>query len=283
MTKKYQLILLIFLLSRCQAQTNTLNEKLETLNTCNRQVYGSTKYIEKLPSYICIPKGYIIDDYIRLASLDSNNNEFFLAIKYNKREDDQIDGDSTTWEFYIRSAPDTIFTLRQKLNNIVPPFLKDYGLEYVVAHPLADSIFNSYPLRVSHHLSFVVRNDTLHLSYKFDDSYGKTFVFIYNKLRSNWFLENVQYFIGELPIYWWRENEFYYPLNDQLMVIEERKPKKNVSIDKFDLKEAFRYRQKEWMHITEHIDDMDKSKAKTILDVDFKKCEQIRLPESWSY
>ncbi|HEY9049068.1 MAG TPA: hypothetical protein VIN08_24375, partial [Ohtaekwangia sp.] len=124
--------------------------------------------------------------------------------------------------------------------------------------------------------------DTIKLSYKFDDTYGKSFVFIYR--QNTWYLENVEYFLGELPMYWWKEDDFFYPLNDKLKVIESRKPLKRVSISEFDLKEAFKYREDERSHLAEwHVDPLDKSKWKSIDDAIFQSCQGMDLPEDWVY
>lgn len=114
----------------------------------------------------------------------------FLAVKYNKKEDDQIDGDLTYWAFYERYKSADIFSLKTTLSNIVPPYIKDISYEYLLAHAAAEKIFKSYPLRLSHSLSFQVNTDTIRLSYKFDDSYGKSFVFTYK--QNNWYLKNVE-------------------------------------------------------------------------------------------
>lgn len=278
-------IVLLMITNSCEGQPNhTSDQNSKALSNCNQQVYGTKKFIKDLPPYICIPEGFIIDDYVRWTDLNGDGSNDFLAVKYNKKQENQVDGDTTYWNFYSRAANDTLFMLRRNLRNIVPPFLKDEALDYVTTHPLADSIFTSYPRRVSHHLSFFLRHDTLSLSYKIDDSYGKTFVFVYNMSKENWYLEEVRYFVGELPQYWWEEDDFYYPLNDQLKVIEKRKPTNRVSIDSFDLKEAFRYRHSEWMHLTEiHIDNLRKGDNRTILEYQFGECKQMKLPLDWAY
>lgn len=253
------------------------------MTNCNRSVYGTSKYIKGLPSYICIPSGFIIDDFVRTSDVDKNGKIDFIAIKYNKKEDDQKDGDTTYWQFWQRPPSDSVFTLRKTLANIVPPFVEDVSGDYLLAHPMAMKIVNEYPFRLmSHALSFRVSDDTIRLSYKTEDTYGKSFVFVYNS--NNWFLENVEYFIGELPMYWWRDSEFYYPLNDKLKVIEKRAPAVRISIDEFDLRKAFKHREDEWRHLAEwHIDTIDKSKWKSIDEVEFEKCQGMDLPEDWVY
>lgn len=231
---------------------------------------------------MCIPDGFIIDDYVRVSDLNDDGKDDFIALKYNKKEDDQLDGDSTYWRLYNRSKSDTTFLLQMTLSNIVPPFIKDLSYEYLLAHPVASDLFDSYPRRLSHSHSFQLNQDTIKLSYKFEDTYGKRFIFVYDK--ANWYLENVEYFIGELPMYWWRDDDFYYPLNDELKVIESRKPKVKVSINNFDLKAAFKYRDIEWIHLSNwHIDRIDKTKWSSIKDVKFSKCQGIDLPDDWIY
>lgn len=276
MNKLFILSMLMLPFISCKGQPKT-----ESI-PCNRTVYGSSIYIKLLPAYICIPNGFVIDDYVRTSDTNGDRQNDFIAVKYNKREDDQVDGDSTYWSFYTRTKEDTMFSLKVTLPNIVPPFIKDLSYKYLLAHPKAVELFEDYPRRMSHRLSFQVNLDTIRLLYKFDDSYGKSFVFVSD--QSNWYLRNVEYFIGELPMYWWRDNDFYYPLNDEIKIIETRKPRKGISIGDFDLKIAFRYRDEERSHLTEsHIHWIDKTKWSSIKDVTFSKCQGIDLPDDWIY
>jgi hypothetical protein len=173
--------------------------------------------------------------------------------------------------------------LATTLDNLVPPYIKSISDEYLIKHPGAEKLFESYPRRLrGHDLSFQLMNDTIRLSFKFDDTLGKSFVFVYDE--GNWFLENVEYFIGELPMYWWREGEFYYPLNDKLKVIETRVPKVRITIDQFDLKEAFKYREEQRIHLGDwHIDRIDESKWKSVMEVTFEPCRGMNLPDDWMY
>jgi hypothetical protein len=276
------IVVLMFFLNSCEAQQK--EQTIVTIQTnCNRTVYGSLRYIKLLPSYICIPDHFIIDDYARFSDIDGDGKDDFIALKYNKKADDQIDGDSTYWNFYYRSKNDTTYRLKNTLSNIVPPFIENESWSYLSKHPIAERIFETYPRRLyDHSLSFHLTGDTIQLSYKFEDTYGKRFVFVYEK--NDWYLKNVEYFIGELPMYWWKENEFFYPLNDKLKVIESRRPQKIISIAQFDLKEAFKYREDEWTHLSEwHIDTIDKTKWKSIEDVVFNRCHGMELPEDWLY
>jgi hypothetical protein len=173
---------------------------------CNRTVYGSSTYIKSLPRYICIPENFVIDDYVRVADLDKNGQNDFIAIKYNKKENHQHDGDLTNWALYTRSERDTVYSLVMTLQNIVPPFIKDISYDHLLSHPVAAKLFEDYPRRLSHELSFQASFDTIRLSYKFQDVYGKTFVFVHD--NSNWYLENIEYFLGELPMDWWKKMIF---------------------------------------------------------------------------
>jgi hypothetical protein len=277
-------LLLLFTLPPmgCDGQANKQTSKVQPAD-CNRTVYVSSQFIKPLPPYICIPGGFIIDDYVRTSDLDGDGQTNFLAIKYNKKEDDQNDGDTTYWRFYSRSKSDSLFSLKMTLSNIVPPFVKKLSGGYLQSHPTAMKLVEEYPLRLKYHsLSFQVNHDTIRLSYKIEDTYGKSFVFVYD--QANWYLQNVEYFIGELPMYWWRESDFYYPLNDKLKVIETRIPDVKVSISDFDLRTAFKYRDIEWMHLAEwHIDRVDKTKWSSIYEVEFGKCHGIDLPDDWVY
>jgi hypothetical protein len=168
------------------------------------------------------------------------------------------------------------------LQNIVPPFIKDISYQYLQSHPVAEKLFEDYPRRVSHELSFQVNFDTIRLSYKLQDVYGKTFVFVHDD--NDWYLENVEYFLGELPMDWWRENEFYYFLSDKVKIIETKRPTKRISIKDFDLKIACKYREEEVTHLSEwHLDRIDESKWGSIEEVQFEKCRGVEVPADWLY
>ena len=85
-------------------------------------------------------------------------------------------------------------------------------------------------------------------------------------------------------MYWWKDGDFYYPLNDALKVVETRKPKHRVSIDIFDLGTAFKHRNIEWIHLSDwHVDRIDETKWSSIEKVEFAKCRGMDLPEEWIY
>lgn len=252
------------------------------IDQCNRRVYGTLNFIKSLPSYICIPEGFIIDDFVRVSDVNGDGLSDFLAIKYNKREDDQNDGDITFWRFYTRSKGDSVYTLSMTLQNIVPPYLKDISYEYLLSHPIAEKIFQDFPRRVSHSMSFRLNNDTIRLAYKLDDSYGKSFVFVND--NSTWYLREIEYFIGELPTYWWKDDDFYYPLNDKLKIIESRKPKQPLNIKDFDLRVAFKHHELEQDHLSKwHIDQISKTNTSSIEDIKFINCDGHYLPDDWAY
>jgi hypothetical protein len=281
MNKLVLIYLFMILFANCEGQSKKQLPKNEPVN-CNRTVYGSSKYIKSLPPYICIPDGFIIDDYARASDFNGDGKDDFIAVKYNKKEDNQVDGDSTYWNFYMRSKADTVYSLKMTLANIVPPFIKDVSYEYLLSHPIAAKLFEDYPQRMSHNLGFQVSFDTIRISYKFQDSYGKSFVFVND--QDNWYLQNVEYFIGELPMYWWKENDFYFPLNDKIKIIETKKPRKKITINNFNLKAAFKYREDEWSHLSDwHINRIDKTKWSTIEEVKFGTCQGIELPDDWIY
>jgi len=281
MKSKILIVITLLITVYCQGQ---INQTKKNLSNCNQEVYGTKKYIKDLPNYICIPDGFIIDDYVRAFGEDENGVNNFIALKYNKKEEDQIDGEITYWDFYEYNIHDSIFHRKYTLTNIVPLYIKKISFAYLAKNPYAEKLFNTYPRRISHNLSFIAKRDTIKLSYKLDDVYGKTFVFTYNKIEKNWFLQDVEYFIGELPSFWWQNNEFYYPLRDSLLVIEKVKPRKNIAIDQFDLIEAFKYRELESSHLSGwHIDKIDETEANTILEIEINKCKGIFLPKDWIY
>jgi len=280
MNRISNILVILTCFSTCHGQQGKINNT--NGGNCNRAVDGVSDYIKLLPTYICIPANYIIDDYVCISDLDSDGLADFIAVKYNKKEDDQLDGDTTYWNFYIQRKGDSLFHLAKNLSNIAPPFIVDLSWSYQLSHPIASKIYDEYPRRLSHAQSFNVQSDTLRLAYKFDDSYGKRFVFVYNGL--NWYLEDVEYFLGELPMSWWKHGDFWYPLNDALKVIETKKPKRRICIDDFDLRTAFKYRDLEREHLGDwHVTRIDESKWQSAKELRFNKCKGIDLPDDWIY
>lgn len=279
------IITLTILFLECHGQDLTKEERKNAVElNCNREVYGSINYIKELPSYICIPNGYIIDDFIRFSDFDLDGLNDFLAIKYNKKEEDQVNEDSTFWDFYLFDKMGGRFNLRYTLTNIVPPFVMDISNSYLAENPIAEDIFNNYPLRLPNNLALIVSKDTLKLGYKLDDTFGKQFVFIFSDFDKDWFLNEVRYFIGDLPLYWWKENDFYYPLKDQILILEKRSPNKRVSIRDFNLIDAFKYRMFEINYLAEfYMNQIDVTKFKDITNVNFKVFNQTNFPSDWPY
>lgn len=274
-------IVTLIITNSCEGQQKNQTANVSREN-CSRAVYGGAQYIKLLPPYICIPEGFIIDDFVRISDLNGDEETDFLAVKYNKKHDDQIDGDLTYWDFYHSSDTEEHYSLKATLSNLVPPYIKNISYQYLAAHPAAAKLFETYPRRLSHQLSFLIDADTIRLSYKFDDSYGKSFVFV--SRQDNWYLENVEYFLGELPMYWCRETDFYYPLNDKLKMIESRKPMTRVAINEFDLSTAFKHREDERSHLSEwHIDTLDETQFESIMEAEFKPCNGMDLPDDWKY
>jgi len=288
---KLTIILLVVCSINCNGQSSekTLNGSGKNQpDTCNQKYLGTKKYIKNLPSYICIPDGYVVTDYVKTADLDGDGKDDFLAVRYRK-DIKLIDGDTTYWDFYIRNKAEFIFRKRNTLNNIIPPYLKSISLSHIVSNDLAERIFELYPWElINKDLRFKLNNDTIRLSYKYEEVKGKTFVFIYSSENDNWYLENIEYFFGELPLRWWRDDDFYYTLNNQLIVLETQLPKVKISIDQFNLIEAFKYRNNEREYIsncyTSKLNDQLKSRYKTILDYKFEECKYpMELPEDWKY
>lgn len=261
------------------------NCKGQDQSSCNRATYGTKKYIEVLPHYICIPNGYVIDDYVKSSDLNNDGITDFLAVKYNKKEDDQIDGDSTYWDFYRKLSGDTTFSYSQTLSNIVPPYIKELNFEYLLNNPTAGQLYETYPRRMkSNSLSFELNSDTLRLRYKLDDTFGKSFVFLFNKLKGNWYLELIEYFIGELPRYWWENDEFYYELKDAIKIIEKKTPMDEIPIDQLDLKESYKFSEDEYLHLSDHhMNSIQSGSYKSILKYHFEECDEFILPQDWKY
>lgn len=140
-------------------------------------------------------------------------------------------------------------------------------------------------------LSFQINKDTIKLSYKYDATSGKSFNFIFSPEKKNWYLETVEYFLGEVsPIMYDEQrggHEMYYELNDKLLPIYTLEAKEKVSIDEFSLIEAFKYSREENTELElcfyNQLSDLEK-KYKSVWDFKFEPCnKELEWPEGWKY
>lgn len=261
----------------------------DSMPSCNQKFYGTKRYLKELPSYICVPEGNAISDFVRTTDVDGDGVADFLFVQYRKWRDSWIDGDTLYWDFHVRDSNGR-FQKKFSLSNIEPPYINDTSLEYLADNDLAQRIFESYPIPLTDNsLGFNVTGDTIRLSYKFDDAKGKSFIFIYSTEKDNWYLEKIEYFFGELPIWWWRDDDFYSSLRDNLLVLKSTLPFEHVAIGEFSLIEAFKHRSKEARYLSEcytrKIDARLKSLFKKIDKVEFQKLcnDTLLLPSDWKY
>ena len=306
--KSIVFIVLTFLFFNCSGQGKVIEEDTRSSNIqvndstkdhiseltpeCNRASYNRND-IKKLPSYICIPDGYMLDDEIRFSDLDGDGKSDFMAFRYrlNKQYNDWKDGDTIYWKFHLMDENTGRHKEHLTLNNIVPPFLSDTGLEYIVSDSLALKIYENYPLTLYRELSFQVSQDTLKISYKYDASSGKSFVFVYSGKNKNWYLKNIEFFYGEVPLFWSEPdrggNEMYEELHDKLLPIYVLEAKEKVPIDEFSLIEAFKYKDEENQELEEcfgtQLRELEKQ-YKSVWDFKFESCyRELEWPEGWKY
>ncbi len=286
-------MIILYFSSSCVKAPEDHDNKNNSTNSveheCNRSVYGRVAYLDKLPEYLCIPQGYIVDYFVLDGDINNDGMTDFIALKYNKKEDDQNDGDTTFYNFYYRNQSTERFELINTFSNLVPPYISNYSWEYLSKNDIAASIYDNYPLRMfNKNLSFEIEGNLIRLAYKYNLSFGKSFIFEYHPFDSDWVLKDVEYFMGELPETWWSNEDFYYPLMDGKKTLFSFQPRHNISLKDFSLIEAFRFSEEEDFYIYQEyhlqLTDSVKSTNRSIVEFEFASPNKnFEPPSDWKY
>lgn len=214
------LILLSFI--SCKSQPLKENE------ICNQKAVDKS-IAKKLPKSICIPDGYTID--LILTDVDFNKDfKNDIIIRYSKYP--LKDGNMRYYSVY-ENIGDTVFTLEKQLTSLALPYVDNLSTSYLETNPIADSLVKLYPIDTK--ISFKI--DTIFISHMIPDYYGKTYLFVYDQVEKDWFLEEIQYWIGELPA-WLIKNSNLDEVLYKRIKLETKTPKDRLPLDKFDLKES---------------------------------------------
>lgn len=267
----------------------TSKQALIQKSDCNRATYIKSD-IKKLPDYICLPEGFALNGTVHFSDLSGDGKNDFMAYRYRLKKEFK-DGDTIYWDFYSRNSVNDKFSKNVTLNNLSPPYLSRIDLEYIVKDSSTISIYEDYPLTFYKGLSFQVNRDTIKLSYKYDDSKGKTFVFVYSDQKSDWLLLEVQFIIGEVPPYWTDESrggsEYYSDLHDNIFPIFTKPPAQQISIREFDLIEAFKHEEIETANIRDcylnQFNDLEE-RYQSVWEFKFEPCyRDLEWPNDWKY
>lgn len=193
------------------------------------QVNTLDKSIRKLlPKDICIPAEYTIDQILNDFDFNKDGKND-VAIRYG--EYPLKDGTMRYFSVF-EQKDDTSFVRKKDLTSLAKPFIQAFSRSYLSSHPLADSLFQLYPQDVV--ISF--RNDSINIDHQIPDLYHKTYIFIYDNDRGNWFLQKERFWIGELPVWLVRNGDLREELLTKRIYLDEDKiPNESISIDEFDI------------------------------------------------
>lgn len=225
----------------CHAQTSEGN-------ACNRR--GSDKSIEKaIPKGICAPDSYTVDKTVTGFDFNYDMKEDF-ALRYASYP--LIDGNMRHYSIY-EMVNDTTFIHRKKLNSLSIPYISVLTKSYLDSHPVADSLHELYPTNVE--LSF--DGDTILVSHSVPEYYGKTYVFLYDSIKLDWYLKKVRYWIGELPTWLIKNGNLREELYGKVYLDEDKIPKKGIQIDSLNLIESKKIAGEEGEYLMNKYDVFD--------------------------
>ena len=209
----------------CIAQTADKNE------ICNRNAVDKS-IARLLQEGICIPEGHTAEKVIK--DFDFNGDgKFDVAVRYARYP---LEDGSMRYDAIFEQVSDTIFNLKKELRSLAVPFIEVLSASYRESHPKADSLVKIYPIT----RKIIFSADSLFIKHKIPDDFGKTYLFIYDKIKDNWYLQNIRYWFGELPLWLVRNADLREELLYGRIYLEEKIPDKQISIDEFDLIESKR-------------------------------------------
>lgn len=208
-----------------------VGQKADEDKVCNRDAVDKS-IARLLPKGICIPEGYTVEHVIK--DFDFNGDgKYDVAVRYVKYPLE--DGNMRYYSVYEQIS-DTIFSYKKVFNNVAYPFIKSYSENYRKRYPVVDSLLMIYPTGVK----FLFSQDTIKIEHIIPDLYHKTYSFVYDKKYDNWYLQKVNYWIGELPVWLVRNGNLREELLEERIYLDKKIPDKHISIDEFDLIESKR-------------------------------------------
>ena len=183
-----------------------------------------------LPEGICIPNGYTIDKVIK--GFDFNRDaKKDIAVRYSIYP--LVDGTMRYYSIY-EAVDDTTYVQKGDLSNLVTPYINAFTQSYLKSHPIADSLANLYPTNIE--FSFI--NDTILISHYLPDYYGKTYAFLFNAFKDSWYLNEVRYWIGNLPTWLVRNGNLKEELYSKIYLEKDKIVSKDIQINNFSFIES---------------------------------------------
>lgn len=154
---------------------------------CNRNTVDAS-LTRQLPRGICIPKQNTVDEIIRHVDFN-RDGKLDVVVRYGTYP--LMTGAKRSYGFFERVS-DTIFVLKKEFTNLTPPYLKNIYAAMAGGDSLELSLAQRYPYDAS--VQFA--RDTIRISHLIPDFYGKTYVFVFDTVREDWYLKFTEYWIG---------------------------------------------------------------------------------------
>jgi hypothetical protein len=229
-------LLLGYILNLCLFASASAQTAENDDQQCNRKTVDNG-WRKILPRGICIPKG---DYYINFVepNIDFNKDDKLDVVVRYLESPPQI-GTIISYGIYFRSS-DTTFIEKMLLSNLVPPFIGNLQAASLSSDSIKLSMINMYP----YDTEVLFNKDTIEISHLIPDDFGKTYYFVYNVLKDNWYLENIQYWAGNLDRAYLERLDLSEKLLGKVH-LENKRPNTPLSIGEFNLIESKRIAETE--------------------------------------
>jgi hypothetical protein len=126
--KRFYILYLLLCAMSCQAQ----------VRECNKDVLVA-KNEARIPSAVCIPNGYIIDEIYDSTDVDNDGLKEFI---FSWRKRHLSDGDTIFVSIYNKTNAG--YALLKTLNNLFPIHFEKYEMSYKIKDEKLASIFSQY-------------------------------------------------------------------------------------------------------------------------------------------
>lgn len=238
--KNSLLIIALLIFIGCKGQQS--NDSLK----CNRKTVDES--IDKLlPKGVCVPEEYTVDQVT--SEIDYNGDgRRDVVIRYS--EYPLKEGTPRFYSIY-QGYSDTSFVRKMDLPNVYPPYIRNIYAAASDSGSVGYSLLQQFPYDTK--LEFI--NDTIKLSHRISFDYGKTYLFIYDSQKENWFLNKTIYWVGEIDRRDLEQMDLSMKLLEKIL-LETKAYDGTMPIDKFDLKDSKRKSEEEKEYLLENYDVM---------------------------
>ena len=215
--------------------------------SCNRKAVD--KSVERLlPIGVCLSEGYTVDKVITGFDFNHDAKEE-IAVRYA-----QYPLNDGTLRYYAVYEMISDFTYTgRKLPSLTAPYIEVLTKSYLDAHSVADSLNDIYPANFD--VDF--KQDTIFLSHSIPDYYGKTYLYVYDIDKKDWYMKKVRYWMGQLPAWLIRNGKLSEKLYEKIYLDEDKTLNEPISIEQFSLTESKRIAEQESEYLMNNYDVFD--------------------------